>query len=163
MSELIYPIRVVFCGGHDWDGIPLNEYEVHGPFNSPGDLWRWANRDCYLNAYHGWRDDISTLIRESAARGWSAIKSSLDEWAIQELQQSEYGDGSRARLIQGDVAWQEWQRSENVERDALSEPPDDWRPVGPVCSCGCEDWPCCIHADDFVHVADTATLCGLPG
>ncbi len=53
MSDLIYPLRVVFYGGIDDEEMVLDGFEVHGPYHHPGDLWMWANRECYLNPYRG--------------------------------------------------------------------------------------------------------------
>lgn len=151
MAELIYPLRVVFYGGTDDDGVDLDVYEEHGPFKRPGELWMWANRECFLTPYQGWREDMNDLIRENAPRGLRRIMSALDEWAIQDLEE-DYPGASQGRVLQGDKAWREWQSSWQDEDRGKSVPPDGWRPIGPVSSCGCEDWPCCIHADDYASV-----------
>lgn len=155
VDELTYPLRVVCVGGVNWDGIPMDGAEIYGPFHLPGELWLWANREGYLVTYRGWRDDINGLIREYAPRGWRAIKVALDEWATNDLVEAEYGDGSHALILQGNDAWREWQRAEeDAETGSVTEPPEGWRAVGPVCSCGCEDWPCCVHADDHIYVPE---------
>lgn len=130
----------------------MDSYEVHGPFRSLGALWLWANRECYLNVYRGWREDVSGLIRENAANGWRAIKMALDTWALMDLEEYDYPGASRARVLQGDDAWHEWQFDVEEQEHRNSEPSDHFHAVGPVASCGCEDWPCCIHADDCIYV-----------
>ncbi len=152
MSELRYPLRVVFEGGSDGDGLPLDTYEVHGPFQQPGELWRWANREGYLSSYRGWREDVNAVIRKHAALGSKAIKMALDEWAMHDLEQYDYVDDTRAHVLQGDAAWRDWQREELTDEHVHYPVPEGWHAVGPVCTCGCEDWPCCGHTDDYAFV-----------
>ncbi len=152
MTELVSPLRVVFYGGTDGDGIAVDGYAVHGPFRHPGDLWTWANRECYLNVYRGWRADLNALIQEHAPHGWRAIKMVMDDWAMHDLEEYDDPDASRARVVQGDAAWYEWRFDWNEREHPTSAPPDRFRAVGPIASCGCEDWPCCVHADDYVYI-----------
>ncbi len=152
MDMLLYPLRVVFWGGTDEDESPHDGYEVHGPLRRPGDLWRWTNHECYLISYPTWRDDINAIIQKQSRQRWDAIKMALDDWAIRDLEEYDYPGADRARVLQGDAAWREWQAEWREENDAESMPPESWRAIGPVSSCGCEDWPCCVHADDYAFV-----------
>ncbi len=152
MEQLNYPVRVVFEGGEDAEGMPLDGYEVHGPFREPGQLWMWANRNCYLNPYPAWREDMNGLIAANRANGLMAIKRALDAWAVQDLEEYDIPGSSHARVLHGDAAWRTWQESEAKDGDRPAAPPESWRAVGPVRSCGCEDWPCCVHADDYAYV-----------
>ncbi|MCL4499038.1 MAG: hypothetical protein M1335_02180 [Chloroflexi bacterium] len=155
MDESSYPLRVIFSGARNWDGVPMDGVEVCGPFHRPGMLWRWANRECYLINYRGWRDDINPVIRENSSHGWRAIKVALDEWAMNDLIEADHGDGSRVHILQGDHAWHEWLcAEEEADAECAKLPPRGFCPVGPVCSCGCEDWPCCVHADDYIYATD---------
>ena len=154
MTERVYPLRVVFYGSSDEDEVAVVEgYEVHGPFKRPGELWLWANRECYLNVYRGWRADLNALIQENAARGWKAIKMALDDWAIHDLEEYDYPGTSRAHILQGEATWYEWRFDWEKQECIASAPPDHLRAVGPIASCGCEDWPCCVHADDYIYVS----------
>ena len=152
MDKLEYPLRVVFWGGPDEDESPHDGYEVQGPFRRPGDLWRWANAECYLNAYPAWRDDINAIIQKQRRHGWDAIKMALDDWAMRDLEEYESPCADRARVLQGDSAWRAWQSEWREQDEVESTLPDSWRAIGPVSSCGCEDWPCCVHADDYASV-----------
>ena len=153
MTKLVYPLRVIFCGGLDRDGIAADGYEIHGPFRRPGELWRWANRECYLNVYLGWRADLNALIQKNAPSGWRAIKCAFDDWAIQDLEAYDYAEARRARVLQGDAVWRAWRFDWDEQAHPTAAPPDDWRTAGPIASCRCEDWPCCVHADDFIYIA----------
>lgn len=106
MNDVDYLIRV-FSGGMSWDGKPIEGAEVHGPFYRPGMLWQWVNNEGYLISYRGWRDDINVVIRENGLQGWRAIKVALDQWAMCDLTEANAarGDGSRARILQGDGIW----------------------------------------------------------
>lgn len=151
MNELVYPLRLVFFGGiNDYD-MPRSGYELHGPFHKPGQLFSCADAKCFLGATGGWREDVADLVRQKAASGLRAIKIALDRWAIADLEEYDVQGQDRARVLQGDEAWRDWLALEE-EEEPLIPPPENWHVVGPVCSCGCEDWPCCVHADDYVLV-----------
>ncbi len=148
-KDLLYPLRLVFFGGiNDYD-MHRSGYELHGPFARPGQLWAYANDKCYLNGYPAWRQDVSQLLQKNAAAGWRQMKMALDRWAIEDLEEYDVPGEDRARVLQGEAAWQDWLALEE-EEEPLMPPPENWQVVGPVCSCGCEDWPCCVHADDYV-------------
>ena len=153
MGDLTYPLHVIFEGGEDADGDPVEGYEIHGPFQRPGALYAWAKRECYLNVYVALRDDLNALIRKNAAAGWRAIKVALDEWAQHDLEEYDFPDAGCTQVVQGDGAWRAWQRKQGEGGEGNDYPPlERWRAVGPIRSCGCEDWPCCVHADDYAYV-----------
>ncbi len=97
---------------------------------------------------------MNALIKENVAKGLGGIKTALDEWALHDLEEYDYPGASRARILQGDVGWREWQSAWSEEDGGETAPPEGWRAIGPVNSCNCEDWPCCIHTDDYVFVPD---------
>ncbi len=149
-QELVYPLRLVFFGGVNYD-MHRSAYELHGPFTRPGQLWLYANEQGYLNGYPAWREDVNLLLQKHASQGWRRIKMALDRWAIEDLEAYDAPDQDRARVPQGDEAWRDWLALEE-EEEPLIPPPENWHVVGPVGSCGCEDWPCCVHADDYMLV-----------
>jgi hypothetical protein len=150
-DDLLYPLRLVFFGGiNDYD-MPRSGYELHGPFDRPGQLWAYANEKCYLNVHAAWREDASEYLRKKATAGWREIKMALDRLAIEDLEEYDVPGQDRVRVLRGEEAWQSWLALEE-EEGPLIPPPENWHVAGPVCSCGCEDWPCCVHADDYVLV-----------
>lgn len=154
-----YPIHVVIdyeedCG----ETFPTLRREHYRAAN-PGDLFTWAQEAGWSDA--GWDEIEKVVYPKHTHCAKNADEHKMDSvcpgccMRLDELAQEwvDATDSIAVTWLSSDAAYKKLLDDEGHLQDEYAAPDDDgtWHAF-PIQTCACEDYPCCVHADDMAYV-----------